>query len=294
MVTLDSADVWARQDEFILSASVGTPPDAFSKDGQNWGLPPYRWDALWKDDFEWLRLRARRSADLYDGFRVDHLVGFYRTYIRPLDGATPYFHPPDESAQRALGERLLVLFAAAGATIMVEDLGTVPDFVRDSIARAGVPGYRVLRWEREHNVRGRPFIDPVAYPPVSVATTGTHDTETLAVWWDGLPPAIRRAVGEVPSVRARHPDLGTGPFSPGVRDALLEAMFASGSNVLVLPIQDVFGSRDRINEPATAGGHNWTYLLPQPVDVMTSEDESLERAEALGAWTERYGRANDQ
>ena len=293
MVALDSADVWARQDEFILSASVGTPPDAFSEDGQNWGMPPYRWDALWKDDFEWLRFRARRSADLYDGFRVDHLVGFYRTYIRPLDGATPYFHPPDETVQRALGERLLALFAAPAAAIMVEDLGTVPDFVRDSTAHAGVPGYRVLRWEREHHVHGRPFIDPVAYPPVSVATTGTHDTETLAAWWDGLPPTIRRAVGDVPSVRTRHPDLGTGPFTPGVRDALLEAMFASGSNVLLLPIQDVFGSRDRINEPATANGHNWT-STPQPVDVMTSADESLERAEALRAWTERHGRVSDQ
>src|SRR5262245_44847046 len=43
MVTIDSADVWSRQGEFILDASVGTPPDAFSETGQEWGLPPYKW-----------------------------------------------------------------------------------------------------------------------------------------------------------------------------------------------------------------------------------------------------------
>ena len=44
MVSGDSADVWARQDEFRLDASVGVPPDAFSETGQDWGLPVYRWD----------------------------------------------------------------------------------------------------------------------------------------------------------------------------------------------------------------------------------------------------------
>ena len=91
MVTLDSADVWSRQREFLLDASVGTPPDAFSETGQEWGLPPYNWDEARKNNFEWLRMRARRMADLYDGFRVDHLVGFYRTYVRPLDGSALFF-----------------------------------------------------------------------------------------------------------------------------------------------------------------------------------------------------------
>ena len=46
MVSGDSADVWARQDEFRIDASVGVPPDAFSDTGQDWGLPAYRWDVL--------------------------------------------------------------------------------------------------------------------------------------------------------------------------------------------------------------------------------------------------------
>src|SRR5206468_1595102 len=83
--------------------------------------------------------RARRSADLFDGYRVDHLVGFYRTYGKPKSGGPASFSPPDEPSQLALGERVLGVFSA-NAEIVAEDLGTVPDFVRASLARLAIPG----------------------------------------------------------------------------------------------------------------------------------------------------------
>jgi 4-alpha-glucanotransferase len=76
MVSGHSADVWSRQHQFRIDASVGVPPDATSETGQDWGLPVYRWEVMRHDDYDWLRQRARRSTDLYSGFRVDHLVGF--------------------------------------------------------------------------------------------------------------------------------------------------------------------------------------------------------------------------
>ena len=82
MVSADSADVWANQHAFRFDRTVGTPPDAFSATGQDWGLPVYRWDVMAAEDDRWLRQRARRMARLYDGYRVDHLVGFFRTYSR--------------------------------------------------------------------------------------------------------------------------------------------------------------------------------------------------------------------
>ena len=82
MVSSDSADVWANQHAFRFDRTVGTPPDAFSATGQDWGLPVYRWDVMAAEDDRWLRQRARRMARLYDGYRVDHLVGFFRTYSR--------------------------------------------------------------------------------------------------------------------------------------------------------------------------------------------------------------------
>src|SRR5262249_28960991 len=146
--------------------------------------PMYDWDAIAADDFRWLRERARRNADLFDGYRIDHLVGFYRTYGRSRAGGEGFFSPAEEWAQIALGECVLDVFRSAGAEVFAEDLGTVPDAVRASLARVGVPGLRVLRWEREWHTDGWPFRDPAAYPARSVATSGTHDTEPLAAWWD--------------------------------------------------------------------------------------------------------------
>src|SRR6185503_19006862 len=156
MVSGDSADVWARQDEFRMDASVGVPPDAFSETGQDWGLPVYRWEVLAERDFDWLRDRARRNADLFDGYRVDHLVGFYRTFYRPDDGSPPQFTPDSQDDQRALGERVLGVFREPGSEIIAEDLGVVPDFVRASLARLSIAGYKVFRWERQWHAEGQP------------------------------------------------------------------------------------------------------------------------------------------
>ena len=270
MVTLDSADVWSRRHDFLLDASVGTPPDAFSETGQEWGLPPYEWGAARTNDFEWFRMRAQRQANLYDGFRIDHLVGFYRTYVRPLDGRPPYFIPADEPAQIELGETLMRIMIDTGADVSVEDLGTVPAFVRESIARLGLPGYKVLRWEP---------VDPVLYPAMSVAMTGTHDTECLAVWWESLAPHERARLGT-----------DSPEFDASVRDRILERIYDAGSNLVLLPIQDVFGWRDRINHPATISDANWTYVLPWPVDRTAAQPDAIERANCLAEWSYRTGR----
>jgi 4-alpha-glucanotransferase len=296
VVSADSADVWARQDEFRLDLSVGVPPDAFSATGQNWGLPAYRWDVLAERDFQWLRQRARRYADLFDGYRIDHLVGFYRTYVRPVGGGDGVFMPAAQEEQIALGERVLRVFAETGAEIIAEDLGVVPDLVRESLTRLGIPGYRVFRWERHWRQAGQPFCDPTEYPAVSVATSGTHDTEPLSIWWERAPPHERGAALTIPSVgerlsaddRARAVSQPT--LSPEVRAVLLDALCASGSDLLILPIQDAFGWRARINRPATVSSENWTWRLPWPSDRLLSEPEALGVAAKLRDSAVRHGR----
>lgn len=296
MVCTDSADVWARQGEFRMDASVGVPPDAFSATGQDWGLPVYRWDVIAAAGFEWLRDRGRRNAEIYDGYRVDHLVGFFRTYFRPHDGGSPAFVPDQEPDQIALGERVIATLRRAGAEIIAEDLGVVPDFVRATLGRLGVPGYKVFRWEREWDKRDQPFKDPRDYPPLSVATSGTHDTEALVAWWERADRSERDAILAVPSIResltaddiAAAIDAGALPHA--VHEAILAALYGSGSNLLLVPIQDVFGWSDRINQPATVSDDNWTWRLQWPVDRLSTEPEAIERAVQLKAWCERFGR----
>jgi 4-alpha-glucanotransferase len=266
MVSGHSADVWSRQEEFRLDASVGVPPDAFSETGQDWGLPVYRWDVIARNGYEWLRHRTRRCAELYDGFRVDHLVGFYRTYVRERDGRTS-FVPAAQADQLRQGEQLMNVFAACGSRLLAEDLGTVPDFVRGSMAELGVAGMKVFRWEREWDTEGKPFRDPRTYPAVSVATTGTHDTETMAEWWDNADDDERRQVADVPLLRELGctPDV---PFTDRTRDVLLEALLRSSSDLIIFPMQDIFGWRERINTPASVGKQNWTWRLPCPIEAL--------------------------
>jgi 4-alpha-glucanotransferase len=287
MVSGDSADVWSRQDDFRLDARVGVPPDMFSATGQDWGLPVYRWDKMRAEGFPWLVERARRAADLYGVYRVDHLVGFYRTYFREGDAASEgRFSPPEEAEQIALGEKVVEIFSQ-GARVVAEDLGVVPDFVRASLTRLGVPGYKVLRWEREWDEPQQPWRDPLAYPEISLATSGTHDTDSLADWYDELSVEDRGALLALPelaSLRARAPDR----FDEGVRDALLDLLYRSGSDLLLLPFQDALGARERVNVPGTVTEENWTYRMPMDVARLAQDGATVARLQGLAR---RGGRA---
>ena len=267
MISADSPDVWARQREFRFDATIGTPPDAFSETGQDWGLPPWRADVMAGNDFGWMRARARRYGDLYDGFRIDHLVGLYRTYMRPIDKtAAAFFDPADEPAQIALGETLVGILRGSRhqPDVIAEDLGSVPPFVRASMARLDLPGLKVLRWERHWDREGHPPIDPADFPECSVATTGTHDIEPLAATAEG--------------------------DSEEKRAEVLHALLSAGSALTLIPLQDVFGWTDRINTPAVVDDVNWTWRVPLPVDRWLDGGDTVERADQLKPWTRQAGR----
>jgi 4-alpha-glucanotransferase len=288
VVGADSADVWQHQEKFDRQVSVGTPPDAFSADGQDWGLPAYRWDLVERDDFRWLRARARRGAALFDGYRVDHVIGFYRTYVRDEHGVGR-FTPEDPEAQQSLGRRIMQVFQGSGAAVLAEDLGTVPDFLRESLNELGVPGYKVFRWERAWKVDGQPFLDPRGYTALSVTTTGTHDTESLSEWWAAAPFEERAEVLKVPDLASAgfSPD---SPFDARLRDALLATIYRSGANLVLLPLQDIFGWRDRINVPGTVGSGNWTWRLPFPVGDLLTRSDATERGTFLRRLAAETGR----
>jgi len=75
-----------------------------------------------------------------------------------------------------------------------------------------------------------------------------------------------------------------------VRDALLQAVFTSGSDLVILPVQDIFGWRDRINVPAVVNEENWTWRLPWASDRLTTEPEARERAALLRSLSALSGR----
>jgi 4-alpha-glucanotransferase len=276
----NSHEVWTRTDEFLPGVSAGVPPDAFSPTGQDWGLPTYSWAAIAASGYAAFQLRARRMAALCTGVRVDHVVGLFRTYGRPRTGE-PFFTPEDEASQRAQGEAVLTVLRDSGMALIAEDLGLVPDFVRASLEALGVPGCKVLRWEREWETDGAPFRSPDDYPSCSAAMTGTHDTVSMAVWWeDECTPADREALFALPLFQGRGLE-GSQGWTTALRDLLLELLYRSKSRDLFPPFADLFGWPDRINTPGTVNDENWTWTLPWAVDRLRETPDARERASFL-------------
>jgi 4-alpha-glucanotransferase len=318
MVGGDSADVWSRQKDFLLDRRVGTPPDAFSATGQDWGLPAYDWDVQRQNQFAWLRARAERSGSLFDLYRIDHVIGLYRTWTRPANprpkserlNAAPAnngngngnvngngngaengeaevdddppegrFSPAKEKDQIALGETVVGIFEGYGE-VVAEDLGMVPEFLRPSLRALGVPGYKVLRWEKKDGT----FLDPATWPELSVATNGSHDIETNAEWWDALPPEERKALVELPGLTHLDPEQA---FDDQVRDALLQVVYDAPSALTINPLQDLLGTRERVNVPGTVADTNWCYRMDRDLAALAADRPTRDRLAALAEGTRR-------
>jgi 4-alpha-glucanotransferase len=242
--------------------------------------------------YAWWRQRARQARELYDLFRVDHVVGLYRTYAIPVRaGGTSGFVPASEDEQRIQGYELMSALREEAGTacgVIAEDLGTVPRWVRESLTQLGIPGYKVFRWERHDG----DFIDPRSYPALSVATTGTHDTESLAEWWETLSDDLR--VGTLRSLDLEHGEARQIQCAPqrtaDLHLALLRRLYEAGSALTIIPIQDLLGWRERINVPATTDAQNWTYRLPVTIDDLDQTPAIRERMEVVSTMIDQSGR----
>jgi 4-alpha-glucanotransferase len=281
IVGAESADVWARRGEFLRDVSLGAPPDDFAPEGQSWGLPAYDWDAMDATGLAWLRARARHAAALFDRFRIDHLVGFFRQWVKK-EGDKGRFVPADEASQRARGEAVLrAMIAEAGpGAVVAEDLGVIPPFVRETIARLGVPGYKVLPWERDGQFMPH---DPASYPALSVATWSTHDTAPITAWWDDLQHWERERLAALRGIPLDLP--------PAERDLrLFELLFSASSELTLTLVNELLGDRARINTPGTVNADNWTWRLPRPIEELADDPALGARFDAIRARVEASGR----
>jgi 4-alpha-glucanotransferase len=190
LINRASADVWQHRSLFNLELCAGAPPDMFSTEGQNWGVPLYRWDEQKASLYSWWQQRLESAALLYHVYRLDHVVGFFRIWaMKPEDRGSQGFYRPSEP-ERWIPEgeeRMQVLIEAASLLPIAEDLGVVPNEVRQCLTELGICGTKVIRWERLWEKPGQPYIDPTTYPPLSLTTVSTHDSELLRQWWTTSP-----------------------------------------------------------------------------------------------------------
>ena len=182
-------------------------------------------------------------------------MGFFRTYIFAPGDEVGSFDVQGEQNQIDRGYQFLrmVLDEAKGKLPVGEDLGVIPNYVRRMLVDLRIPGYKVLRWEREDNGYYR---EPRHYPQVSLATTSTHDTETVRGWWETMDPHERANIWEM--ISAQKTD-GNIPFTLDTQRAILRRVLDSNSAITLFSWQDIIGTLDRVNTPGTVGEENWTY-----------------------------------
>ncbi|MDJ0340094.1 4-alpha-glucanotransferase [Streptomyces sp. H10-C2] len=187
------SDAWAMQDALARGMSVGAPPDAFNSRGQDWGLPPWRPDALAATGYTPYRDLLARLLRHAGALRIDHVMGLFRLWW------VPEGRPPTEGAYvRYDAEAMLGVLALeahrAGAVVIGEDLGTVEAGVREELADRGILGTSVLWFERHHEGDGTPLA-PGEWRPACLATVTTHDLPSTAARLTGEHVELRHRLG---------------------------------------------------------------------------------------------------
>lgn len=260
LVSRESADVWSHPDIFPEGDLVGAPPDDFTEEGQFWGLPMFSFAKMQETNFEWWRQRIRFASGLYDMIRLDHIVGFFRTWVFPKEGR-PYFEPSEENAQKERGKRFLEIFLeeSGDAMLVAEDLGVIPPFVNERLYSLHIPGMKIMRWQK----REGKYLHPKLYPWLSVATTGTHDTTPIALWWNNLSVSERFAfLFMLDKENSLSPEI---LFSEKLHQLTISRLLEGSSAMAILPFQDILGLTNEINQPGTISKENWRYRMPENI-----------------------------
>jgi 4-alpha-glucanotransferase len=286
-VSHDSADVWVNRKYFHLDPQgnptvvSGVPPDYFSKTGQLWGNPIYRWDALAQDGYGWWLDRFRAAFEMVDLIRLDHFRGFEAYWEVPASEPTAVNGrwvkgPGSElfrAAKAALGDLPLI----------AENLGVITPEVEAIREEFGFPGMAVLQFAFGTDPQA-PTFRPHNYPREVVAYTGTHDNDTTVGWWSSQ--------GQSDSTRSAEDIRCERDFAMRYLNAdgneihwtFIRALEASVADTVLIPMQDVLGlgTEARMNQPATLGGNwRWRYrpgaLKPELARLLREFAESYQR-----------------
>jgi 4-alpha-glucanotransferase len=254
-VALDSADVWANPDLFLLDANrrptvqAGVPPDYFAATGQLWGNPLYNWETHRESGYRWWKARLQAALRQVDLLRLDHFRGFEAAWHVPAGATTAQNGRWVKGPGRELFDSLRQ--EPGSLPLIAEDLGVITREVDALRHDLGLPGMRIAQFAFGGATEER-FL-PHNYERHTVVYTGTHDNNTTAGWYQELTPAERAYF------RRYAPDSGEGPAQE-----LMRLAWASVAELAVTPLQDLLGlgADARMNMPGRPSG-NWRWRATQ-------------------------------
>lgn len=427
----DSVDCWTYPEFFRQELRAGSPPDGGNPMGQNWGFTTYDWDRLEADEFTWWKDRIKTSAQYYDAFRIDHILGFFRIWASKENETTAYLghtipyadftrktlnelgfdddrikwisepHIPtgtienitwnhdeatavlekvcdrvkteelwtfkkeidgdkeiyamnffeDEGKNNAVKnalaekwrdrsliqikkdrfikvyafenstawktlsgeeqEKLRKLFeeievkenklwekqatttlsAIVHASDMIpcaEDLGVNLPVMPEVLKKLDILSLKVIRWTRQWDKPGQPYIPFTDYPELSVATTSVHDSSTLRQWWNQEKDSVWTFIN---SVECENKPDGNSAFTPEIAEFILRSLASCKSALLINPLQDYLflehsfylenEDDERINIPGSVNTFNWTYRIPVTIEEMSGNKGLLNKIKTI-------------
>jgi glycogen operon protein len=270
----DGAEAWASQDLLALGVSVGAPPDPLGPTGQVWNLPPPNPHALAASGYDPFAELLRANMAQAGALRIDHAIGLARLFWVPegaagSDGAYVTYPCRDLIGEAALASH------EARCMVVGEDLGTVPEGFRETLADAGMLGYRVALLERD----GTAFRDPAAYPHLSLACVASHDLPPLKGWWSGHDIGERQEAGQLDGPEGALAGRETekrallGAIGAPAEDVIpaTHRWLAGGASALVMvQADDLAGETVSVNLPGTDTERpNWRRRLGVDVEELT-------------------------
>ncbi|WP_434630517.1 4-alpha-glucanotransferase [Pseudomonas sp. Z1-29] len=292
------SQAWSRQDELLASLTVGAPPDILNRSGQGWGISAFSPEGLVRNGFRAFIEMLRANFAHAGGLRIDHIMGLQRLWVipndaPPTDGAYLYY-PIDDLL------RLLALESHRHRAIVLgEDLGTVPEGLREKLAARAILGMRVLLFEQD-NTHFKPILD---WPDDALATTSTHDLPTLNGWWHGHDidwnarldlidshtemdwrrhrqrerDGLRNALNQDPqNFREEHRE------TDQVLDASVRFLGHTRAPLVLLPLEDALGIDEQANLPGTTDTHpNWRRRLALESRALLDDPDAARRLEIL-------------
>jgi 4-alpha-glucanotransferase len=279
----DGFDAWNEQAAITRALSVGAPPDLLNTAGQNWRLAGFNAAVLARQDYAAFRAMLRAAMRYGGAVRLDHAMGLKRLYLIPHGFAADdgvYVRMPFEALLAVLAEESL----RYSSIVIGEDLGTVPEGLREQLAAWGLWRMRVMMFER---ARGGAFYGAETYPPDTLATFGTHDLATFAGWVRGHDLVLKRSLGLDPgeSIEARRAGVTHLKNALGGRDdvfAAIEFLARAPSRIVAVMVEDLLGLLDQPNIPGTTDAHpNWRRRLPVAIEDFSRSIDVARLREAL-------------
>lgn len=292
----DGYDTWRHADLFGWGAATGAPPDDFFSEGQNWGFPPLRPSATRDEGHRFIASCLRHHMQASTLLRLDHIMQLHRLWWVPDGGSAR-----DGVYVRYPREELFAVVAIEshrhGCTVVGEDLGTVPDEVREAMSRHGMLGMYVAQFQIPAWA-GAELADP---PQRSVASIDTHDTPTFAGFLRGLDIARRHEVGLIDATAAarEHAErfqqvenlkgflAARGMLvEPGDDHELLRALLRqlgqSEAATVLVALEDLLGQSNPQNIPGTGIDRpNWVQKLPLSIAGLAQDRSVVDDLELL-------------